>query len=227
MQNLPLQSIPVAQRFDTTLASIRANVPDLEALEPEANEWLRIAGAKLFKDVEAAYHTLDRLRDSPMALPAWALDPKEYLLLSTDRLPALLEPYDTQMCDALAQMLRECGFVRCEVRSCRIVGRTMMVRVWFPARVLKSARDAGSGRGVGGGEGQGQGLLRFDAHGGAPVLRRVTAAGAGKGVGRARRGGDFGAWLFDDSPQQDILFIAAAVLLLGGVVVFVLRGCRV
>jgi hypothetical protein len=44
----------VGQLFNTIVSAIRDDTPDIDALEPQAIEWLKSARYKLMRDVEQA-----------------------------------------------------------------------------------------------------------------------------------------------------------------------------
>ncbi|KAJ7611436.1 hypothetical protein DFH06DRAFT_1345627 [Mycena polygramma] len=157
-----MEQPPVGKLFTDTLASIRANTPDVEVLELQANEWLKEARSKLSKEVEDAFYKVQHAQNSPESLPAWALDPSEDLFLLTDGLPAVLKPYHPQMCNALVQFLKDCGFERCEAHCTPYGPSEIMVQIWFPTQVAES----------GPGEGHPVPVLRLKENA-APILRLV------------------------------------------------------
>ncbi|KAJ6471121.1 hypothetical protein C8R47DRAFT_749161 [Mycena vitilis] len=165
MQQPPPESSQVGKLFTDTLASIRANTPDVEVLELQANEWLKEARSKLLKEVEDAYYKVQHAQNSPESLPAWALDPSEDLFLQTDRLPAMLKPYHQQMCNALVRFLKDCGFERCEAHCTPYGPAAIVVQIWFPTQVAESGLL----------EGHPVPVLRLKENA-APVLRLVKQA---------------------------------------------------
>ncbi|KAF7376671.1 hypothetical protein MSAN_00084000 [Mycena sanguinolenta] len=97
----------VGKLFNDTIAAIRDDTPDMQ---PQAIEWLKAARYKLMRDVEKAYYELERTRDDPMSQPSWALDPTQSLILITNALPAVLDPYRFAMRNNLSTLLTDCGF---------------------------------------------------------------------------------------------------------------------
>ncbi|KAJ7252129.1 hypothetical protein B0H12DRAFT_1234006 [Mycena haematopus] len=91
----------VGKLFDDAVAAIRDGTPDMDALEPQALEWLKGARRKLMRELEETYYDLERTRNTPLAQPSWAIDPARKLSLSVGGVPAVLEPYRRAMGDNL------------------------------------------------------------------------------------------------------------------------------
>ncbi|KAJ7017275.1 hypothetical protein C8F04DRAFT_1406096 [Mycena alexandri] len=83
----------VAKLFNDTIAAVRDEAPGIEALEPQAIEWVKSARHNIMRQLEAAFYSLERTRDQPLNQPQWALDPAQNLVLTTHRIPTLLSPY--------------------------------------------------------------------------------------------------------------------------------------
>ncbi|KAK7001355.1 hypothetical protein R3P38DRAFT_3048694 [Favolaschia claudopus] len=100
----------VGKLFNDTIAAIRDDTPDLDALEPQAIEWLKAARYQLMRDIEQQYYSLERTRDTPTSQPAWAVDPTQKLYLDTKALPPVLSPFRTTITHNLTGLLTACGF---------------------------------------------------------------------------------------------------------------------
>ncbi|KAK6996966.1 hypothetical protein R3P38DRAFT_3221494 [Favolaschia claudopus] len=127
----------VGQLFNDTIDAIRDDA-DVDALEPDAVEWLKGARYRLMREIEQAYYSLERARDTPMSQPAWALDPTEFLHLSTTPVPGPLKPYIPAMLDNLRELLTACGF---HARVDTLVW-WITVNISFPAKVTVGAAGA-------------------------------------------------------------------------------------
>ncbi|KAJ7772213.1 hypothetical protein B0H16DRAFT_1880928 [Mycena metata] len=122
----------VAKLFNDTITAIRDDAADLEALEPQAIEWLKAARYKLMRDVEAAFYPLRTSLNAPLTQPAWALNPAQPLTFSTAQVPAALAPYTQAFFSNLLALLKACGFEHCSSLG-ECLG--LHLNVYFPAQV--------------------------------------------------------------------------------------------
>ncbi|KAJ7277139.1 hypothetical protein C8J57DRAFT_1713625 [Mycena rebaudengoi] len=127
----PIDLKQVGKLFDETLAAIRYNAPDIDALEPEAIAWLKTARYTIMRGIESAYYELERSRNVPMSHhPIW-VNPSSPLFLATQAVPTLLYPYGNAFRDNLATLIQDCGFTKSSARNIKSV---ITVQIYFPAR---------------------------------------------------------------------------------------------
>ncbi|KAJ7035786.1 hypothetical protein C8F04DRAFT_1394590 [Mycena alexandri] len=103
----------VAKLFNDTIAAVRDEAPSIEALEPQAIEWVKSARHNIMRQLEAAFYSLERTRDQPLNQPQWALDPAQNLVLTTHQIPTLLSLYTQVMGDNLFALIKDCAFDNC------------------------------------------------------------------------------------------------------------------
>ncbi|KAJ7252126.1 hypothetical protein B0H12DRAFT_625578 [Mycena haematopus] len=127
----------VGELFDDAVAAIRDGTPEMDALEPQARKWLKAARYKLMRELERIYHELERTRNTPLSQPPWIIDPAQPLMLFTDAVPAVLEPYRSVMGDNLNRLLKDCGF------QSTVSPSPTMLQIWlyitFPSQVATAA----------------------------------------------------------------------------------------
>ncbi|KAJ7929797.1 hypothetical protein B0H13DRAFT_1859279 [Mycena leptocephala] len=128
----------VAKLFKDTLAEMRDDAPDFEALEPQAIAWLKDARYKIMRRIEAAYYQLQRSRDTPLLQPRW-IDPSRSLYISTDAVPILLEPYNPALLKNLTKLISDCGFAN--FRTEFFVGY-ITIHIQFPAHARVAVHAA-------------------------------------------------------------------------------------
>ncbi|KAJ7136813.1 hypothetical protein C8R44DRAFT_767927 [Mycena epipterygia] len=112
----PVDLKKVGKLFSDTIAAVRDDNPNNDALEPQAKAWLKAARYKLMRQIEASYYELDRARNTPLLQPAW-INPSSGLYLSTDRIPTMLAAYIPAFHKNLATLVNDCGFHNCAVYS--------------------------------------------------------------------------------------------------------------
>ncbi|KAJ7463184.1 hypothetical protein FB451DRAFT_1370688, partial [Mycena latifolia] len=131
----PVDLKQVGRLFKDTLAEIRDSNPQVDALEPEAIEWLKGARYKIMRQIEAAYYKLERTRDTPSAQPEW-VNPTYALSLFTDPAPMPLYPYMPAFRDNIATLMHDCGFENCQTSS---LPSSVFVQISFPAAAPAAA----------------------------------------------------------------------------------------
>ncbi|KAJ7192790.1 hypothetical protein GGX14DRAFT_593810 [Mycena pura] len=104
----------VGQLYKDTIAAIRDEAPTVEALEPQAIDWLKAARYNVMRQLEASYYQLKQTRANPANQPAY-VDPRQSLQLNTDPVPKLLSPYCTAFQNNLRGLMTDCGFQNCTV----------------------------------------------------------------------------------------------------------------
>ncbi|KAJ7192791.1 hypothetical protein GGX14DRAFT_577788 [Mycena pura] len=80
-----------------TPAAIRDEAPTVEALEPQAIDWLKAARYNVMRQLEASYYQLEQTRNTPASQPAY-VDPTQSLQLTTDPVPKSLSPTAEYRC---------------------------------------------------------------------------------------------------------------------------------
>ncbi|KAF7346519.1 hypothetical protein MSAN_01880000 [Mycena sanguinolenta] len=131
----------VGKLFNDTIAAIRDDTPDLDALEPQALEWLRGARYKLMRDLEQVFYDLEKARNTPLSQPPWAVNPAEKLVIMTKKVPAVLEPYRLAMSENLNNLLNDCGF-QSHFSGYAKLGSEIFLRIQFPAQLSTGAPQA-------------------------------------------------------------------------------------
>ncbi|KAJ7785470.1 hypothetical protein B0H14DRAFT_3163870 [Mycena olivaceomarginata] len=108
----------VGQLFNTIVSAIRDDTPDMDALEPQAIEWLKSARYKLMRDL----NKLSRCRSQT---GLWTHQTS--LLVHSN--PPVLEPFCAAITENLETLLKDCGF--------KVVPACMGVR--FPLHLFPRA----------------------------------------------------------------------------------------
>ncbi|KAJ7119261.1 hypothetical protein C8R43DRAFT_960191 [Mycena crocata] len=134
----PIDLKLVGKLFADTLAAIRDETPDNEALKPEAIVWLKDARYSVMRKIEASYYELERSRDAPMKRPAWADDPNSPLMIFTDAVPTLLKPFERAFQDNILKLMLACGFHNCTVLP-NYFG--LYISISFPAQVAAAPAE--------------------------------------------------------------------------------------
>ncbi|KAJ7261468.1 hypothetical protein C8J57DRAFT_1719706 [Mycena rebaudengoi] len=127
----PVDLKQVGKLFEDTLAAIRDDAPDIDTLEPQAIAWLKASRYKIMREIETAYYTLERSRDTPLSHPQW-VDPSGSIFISTDYIPVPLYPFKKEFCTNVASLMNDCGFSNCTVSS--IMPTFISVQIAFPFR---------------------------------------------------------------------------------------------
>ncbi|KAJ7017970.1 hypothetical protein C8F04DRAFT_1153615, partial [Mycena alexandri] len=123
----------VAKLFNDTIAVIRDDIPDVEALQPQAIEWLKAARYQLMRDIEAQFYSLEKSRHTPLSQPGWAVDPAQSLYTHTVELPTVLDPYSNAIASNLSTLLQDCGFEHCSCTKSFTGGFQILIH--FPAQL--------------------------------------------------------------------------------------------
>ncbi|KAJ6508584.1 hypothetical protein C8R45DRAFT_1089746 [Mycena sanguinolenta] len=124
----------VGKLFNDAITAIRDDTPDLDALEPQALEWLKSARYKVMRDVEKAFYELESARDKPLSQPTWAVDPTAKLIFLTENVPAVLDPFRSAMSENLNSLLKDCGFHSNFSRNMGL-GDVIFLYIQFPAQL--------------------------------------------------------------------------------------------
>ncbi|KAJ7192794.1 hypothetical protein GGX14DRAFT_479544 [Mycena pura] len=124
----------VGQLFKDTIAAMRDEAPTVEALEPQAIDWLKAARYNVMRQLEASYYQLEQTRNTPASQPAY-VDPTQSLQLTTDPVPKSLSPYSIAFQNNLRSLMMDCGFQDCRVSLPR---PQLPIYIWmkFPALLL-------------------------------------------------------------------------------------------
>jgi hypothetical protein len=147
----------VGRIFHDTLAAIQNDTPDIVGLKPQAVEWLKAARYKLMRDIESksvnlnpfgwlsylrllfSYYQLEALRDTPLTRPQWMIrNSGQPLLLQTNAIPTLLDPYKPAFCDNLSELLKSSGFQHHTVSNTAYYN-TISIAINLPAQAALAA----------------------------------------------------------------------------------------
>ncbi|KAJ7889791.1 hypothetical protein B0H14DRAFT_2690970 [Mycena olivaceomarginata] len=129
----------VGRIFHDTLAAIQNDTPDIVGLKPQAVEWLKAARYKLMRDIESNYYQLEALRDTPLTRPQWMIrNSGQPLLLQTNAIPTLLDPYKPAFCDNLSELLKSSGFQHHTVSNTAYYN-TISIAINLPAQAALGA----------------------------------------------------------------------------------------
>ncbi|KAJ7263954.1 hypothetical protein C8J57DRAFT_1231134 [Mycena rebaudengoi] len=129
----------VGKLFNDTISALRDDAPGIEALEPEAIEWLKGARYKVMRRLEAAYYELESSRDNPLLRPDW-IDPAQKLYVFTDNIPIVLRPYTEAFRRNLLGLMHDCDFTSCTVHPGGF-GTNITILISFPARLSATAHS--------------------------------------------------------------------------------------
>ncbi|KAJ7681348.1 hypothetical protein B0H17DRAFT_1076455 [Mycena rosella] len=127
----------VGQLFKDTLVAVRDQAPDNDTLEPAAIEWLKAARCAIMRQIEQAYYSLDRTRDTPFSQPVW-VNPTHELFACASGIPVVLFPYGEAFRANIATLMADCGFDKCRTSYS---GDNVYVNISFPVPPRVAAGD--------------------------------------------------------------------------------------
>lgn len=137
VDNANLDLAAVGRAFNSTLNYVQQHSSQ-QNLSSDAQAWLMAETRSVMLRLKDELHTLYINKDSPLLLPAYAVNRDATLAMVSTTLPHVLHQYSTQFEDCLVRLFNACGLgARCQFVP---ESRAFLSYVSFPAGVPTGSR---------------------------------------------------------------------------------------